>query len=104
MRVLCRIDRFYLLLIVGLASCYPVCNLLPPFVNRFPYDSVPPPLPIPLDTTHNGCLVLPTQCRLILVPPDHEAAASRTPRYHVPAFLAATSVLPVLIVYTWYKS
>ena len=54
-----------------------MCRLLPAFFNRgvhgFPTTNAPP-LSIPLDTTHNGCVVLPAQLqfRLILVPPVYE--------------------------------
>ena len=42
---------------VGLEPCYPVCHLLPAFVNGVFPTTVP--LPIPLDATHNGCVALP---------------------------------------------
>ena len=72
--------------------CYPVCHLLvtfiyfcipstplvtalPPRILLVVFPStlpVPPPLPIPLDTTHPGSPALCTQMCLIFVPPLHE--------------------------------
>ena len=91
---------FYLL--VCLVPCYPVCHLLP-FVHRgfpsappvapppqiplvgFPsVPPVPPPFPNPLGTTtHGGFPALSAQLCLILG--MNRSAASRTPRYHLPA-------------------
>ena len=51
----------YLLLKVGLVHCYPVCRLLPAFVNRGFPTAVAPPLPSPLERhPYNGCVALPT--------------------------------------------
>ena len=78
----------HVLLPIGLVPCflyYTVGHLFPTFVHRSSYlpllfplvlfsatPLVAPPPPIPLDTTHGGCVALPSQPSLSLVPPHHE--------------------------------
>ena len=80
--------------LVGLVPCYPVCHLLPAFVNRGFLVSLQP-LPSPLlfawappvaDTWRFLLNVVSFSCHLAM----KRSAASRTPRYHLPALLAAT--------------
>ena len=47
-----RGSTFY---VVGLVPCYPVCHLLPTLSAALSLRPLPPPFPIPLDATHNGC-------------------------------------------------
>ena len=94
---------------VGLVPCYPVCHLLPTFVHRsspstppvppllaFPWSSflpllLLPPLPpfpwIPPTPDARRCLLssASSSCHLTM----DRSAASRTPRYHFPAFFDA---------------
>ena len=77
--------------LVGLVPCYPVCHLPPALVNRVFHATVTPPPPIPLGTARIGCVAVPAQSRLVVMPLIHEAfCTSRTGRYHLSAFLAAT--------------
>ena len=64
--------------VVGLlVPCYPVCRLLPALVNRGFPTTATPPLPIPLDATHNGSAPVPTQFRLVVVRNTSDRERSR---------------------------
>ena len=58
--------------LVGLVSCYPVCLVLPAFANRGFSATFMPLRPTPLGTTRIGCVAIPAQCRLMLMPPCHD--------------------------------
>lgn len=55
-----------------MVPCYSVCCLLPAVVNRCFLTTVSTPLPIPLGTTHSGCVVYSFRIRFILMAPNHE--------------------------------
>ena len=60
-------------------------HLLSAFVNRVFPSTVTSSLPFSLGPTRSGCVAISAQC----------SAASKTPRYHLPAFLPAMVQAPV---------